>query len=150
VTPPTRDVVAVVEYRGDTEAAAMGLPTAKREHYLRGECLVLALALHARTGWEIVSIEDGDPEDPEVCHVLVRLPDGRTLDADGLHEDYEVTSGLPASWTCTTASFPEMTRPETLADADEVLRATGLRALGDLGAAPGPASYFSTSEEGGE
>jgi hypothetical protein len=111
----------------------VSLSDAKREHYLRGECLALALALHARTGWEIVSIEDGDPEDPEVCHVLVRLPDGRTLDADGLHEDYEVTPGLPASWTCTTASFPEITRPEVLADADEVLRATGRRAESEAG-----------------
>lgn len=106
----------------------MSLSAAKREHYLRGECLTLALALHARTGWEIVSIEDGDPEDPDVCHVLVRLPDGRTLDADGLHENYEVTQGLPASWTCTTlADFPEMTHPEQLADADEVLRSAALR-----------------------
>lgn len=72
----------------------MSLSAARREHYLRGECLTLALALHARTGWEIVSMEEGDdPGDPDVCHVLVRLPDGRTLDADGLHEDYEVTPG---------------------------------------------------------
>ena len=106
----------------------MTLTTAKREHYLRGECLSLALAIHARTGWEIVSIEDGDPEDPDVCHVLVRLPDGRTLDADGLHDDYEVTPGLPASWTCTLASFPEMTNPRILADADEVL--SGISAEG--------------------
>ena len=81
----------------------------------------LALAIHARTGWEIVSIEDGDPEDPDVCHVLVRLPDGRTLDADGLHDDYEVTPGLPASWAVPLASYPEITSPRRLADADEVL-----------------------------
>lgn len=99
-----------------------GLSADKREHYLYGECLTLALGLHARTGWEIVSIEDGGPEDPEVCHVLVRLPDGRTLDAAGLHEDYEVSPGLPASWTCTLADFPPMTHPVVLADADELLR----------------------------
>jgi hypothetical protein len=98
----------------------MTLTAAKWEHYLRGECLSLALAIHARTGWEIVSIEEGDPEDPEVCHVLVRLPDGRTLDADGLHEDYEVAPGLPESWTC-AGGFPEMTDPRILGNADEVL-----------------------------
>ena len=99
----------------------MTLTAAKRDHYLRGECLSLAPAIQARTGWEIVSIEEGDPEDPDVCQVLVRLPDGRTLDADGLHEDYEVTPGLPGSWACTLASFPEVTDPRFLADADEVL-----------------------------
>lgn len=105
----------------------MTLTAAIREHYLRGECLTLALALHARTGWEIVSIEDGDdPEDLDVCHVLVRLPDGRTLDADGLHEGYEVTPGLPASWNCTLADFPRMTDPRALADADDVLREAGV------------------------
>lgn len=100
----------------------MTMTAAKREHYLRGECFSLALAINARTGWEIVSFEEGDPEDPAICHVLVRLPDGRTLDAEGLHEDYEVTPGLPSSWLCTLADFPEMTAPSVLADADDLLR----------------------------
>ena len=62
---------------------------AKRRAYLYGDCVLLAFAVGELTGWPVLQIivaEDDDPADVLMRHALVRMPDGRLLDADGPHD----------------------------------------------------------------
>ena len=52
---------------------------------LTGDCALLALAVHAITGWDLVEMR---------YHVLARMPDGRLLDALGPH-DPAALDGIP-------------------------------------------------------
>lgn len=97
-----------------------GLSEDKCERYLYGDCVLLALAVHARTGWEVVRIVDGDPDDPDVDHVLVRMPDGRLLDAAGAHSDYSGETPFQAGeWQVPESAWR---RADVMADAGELLR----------------------------
>jgi hypothetical protein len=51
--------------------------------FLHGQCHALALALHERTGWPIIGVED---EELDICHFHVQTPCGRALDITGAHE----------------------------------------------------------------
>lgn len=55
-----------------------------------GQCHALAAAVHERTGWPVFGlIKDASrPDDPKArfAHFYVRTPDGRCLDATGVHE----------------------------------------------------------------
>ncbi len=62
---------------------------AERMAYLYGDCALLALAAGELTGWPVLQIvvaEDDDPGELLMRHALVRMPDGRLLDADGAHD----------------------------------------------------------------
>jgi hypothetical protein len=50
--------------------------------FLGGHCHSLALALHARTDWPLVAIDDASGE---CVHVAVRSPDDRIVDITGAH-----------------------------------------------------------------
>ena len=60
----------------------------KTEQYMYGDCYLLADSIHDVTGgwhnggWE--RVQRGHGQD---AHALVRTPDGKLLDAEGLHED---------------------------------------------------------------
>lgn len=100
-----------------------GLPAAKRERYLYGDCALLALAIHAKTGWEVVEIKEGPPEDPDIRHVLIRMPGGELLDADGLHRDYSGETPFQATdWDVPESMWRDQV---VLADAEELLRSAG-------------------------
>ena len=62
----------------------------KLERYLYGDCLLLALWLSEFTGWPMVQVIERDdcPGGWAARHALVRMPDGRLLDAAGPHGDY--------------------------------------------------------------
>jgi len=101
-----------------------GLSEEKCERYLYGDCALLAAAVHAKTGWEVVLIEDGPQDDPDVCHVLVRMPDGRLLDAAGPHGDYSGEVPCPVSeWQIPESAWRGA---DVMADAAELLRKVGI------------------------
>ena len=54
----------------------------KQNRYLYGDCYLLALAVSALTGWPVATVKNG-------AHWMVRTPDGRLLDAAGLHDASE-------------------------------------------------------------
>lgn len=54
-----------------------------RDRYVNGECHGLALAIHRLTGW---TAEGWVDQQEDVGHCYVRVPDGRLLDIDGLHD----------------------------------------------------------------
>jgi hypothetical protein len=76
-----------------------------RKALTTGHCAAFALEIHKKTGWPVVGIFekgiwDGDsPEDINVAynqyddiafiHSMVRTPDGRLLDIEGMHTDDE-------------------------------------------------------------
>jgi len=101
-----------------------GLSARKQERYLYGGCYLLALAIHARTGWEIVSawVESARTSFGE-DHAMVRLPDGRLLDAAGLHEpgSYRVSDELPDEYQASDGWCRRHVTAGILADADELL-----------------------------
>lgn len=88
------------------------------ERYLYSDCALLALAVSSLTGWPVVQITEGPDDDPIIRHVLVRMPDGRLLDAEGPHENYwgEVTFDR-AAWEITD----QWQAPDVLAAARELL-----------------------------
>jgi hypothetical protein len=83
------------------------------ERYLHADCVVFALAVSALTGWPAVQITEGDdPDNLLIRHALVRMPDGRLLDAAGPHDDYSGWELFDAVyWDC------EQTGPDTLVGA---------------------------------
>lgn len=78
-------------------------------------CAALAIAMHDRTGWDIVVItdqsnvrDDGTAVDDAALHWTVRRPDGMLIDIDGAHvpEDLisayaEEAEGGTAAGACT-------------------------------------------------
>lgn len=78
----------MTENLGLDRKPSTGLTGKKLERYLYGDCCLLAMAVNELTGWPIVQIDEGDEFDPDVRHVLVRMPDGRLLDAAGPHGNY--------------------------------------------------------------
>jgi hypothetical protein len=57
-----------------------------------GQCHGLALALHRRTGWPLVAVDDHKG----VCvHVAVRRDDGYLVDATGAHTDEQLFAARP-------------------------------------------------------
>lgn len=122
----------------------------KINRYLFGECYRLAMAVSRLTGWPMVVIDlDLDVEDRAdgphgLPHVVVRMPDGRLLDAEGPHSDYSGVKGCvyeafridrwfpldcedcddDPEW-CALHLHPDA---ETEADARELLRAAGWEA----------------------
>ncbi len=64
--------------------------TVRRQYFLR-DCWKLAKACHDLTGWTMVAVgyvPDGSLDGAiGWAHVAVRLPDGRCLDMNGLHEE---------------------------------------------------------------
>jgi hypothetical protein len=79
----------------DIELTPGVLDEAARDVFCRGHCHSLALALADLTDGELVAVYSDD--ETVADHILVRLPDGRYLDADGVHEDEDdVTS--PYGW----------------------------------------------------
>lgn len=83
------------------------------ERYLYSDCALLALAVNSLTGWPVVQIIEAPDDDPIIRHVLVRMPDGRLLDAEGPHENYwgEVTFDR-AAWGSPTSGRPRMSWPQ--------------------------------------
>jgi hypothetical protein len=65
--------------------------TASLLAFLGGHCHSLALALHARTGWPLVAI---DNESGECIHVAVRSPDSRIVDITGAHTPAEISGAI--------------------------------------------------------
>jgi hypothetical protein len=63
---------------GKRSVASWARPEMNRSGYLTGGCGLLALAVHRITGWPLAEML-------EPYHVLVRMPDGRLLDAAGSH-----------------------------------------------------------------
>lgn len=51
--------------------------------FTQGQCHALALALRERTGWGLVGVRDWEED---LIHVAVLTPEGRVLDATGVHE----------------------------------------------------------------
>jgi hypothetical protein len=103
----------------------------KCERYLYGDCNLLARALHDRTGWPLVYVdEDNDAgEKMVVFHVGVETPDRRFLDVAGPHDNYEFEYVDQAEDISGTDRFDALTDDEAAAvraDAEELLRETGL------------------------
>ena len=82
----------------------------KVKRYLEGECYRLAMEVSRLTGWPMVVLDldpdypdDRDGGPPGLAHVMVRMPDGRLLDAEGPHADYDNVAGLVygprSTWT---------------------------------------------------
>jgi len=97
-----------------------------RGRYLLGDCGVMARAIHEITGWPVVLMT-------EPCHALVRMPDGRLLDALGPH-DPGCLDGIPHH----DADAGELARfgrlasaPDVIADAKELLDMYGLDEPGE-------------------
>lgn len=65
-------------------------PAALRVRYKYGQCHALAQAIHDATGWPMVvwSMEEGGND-----HAMVKTPDGRYLDVEGVHTADEVRRG---------------------------------------------------------
>jgi len=101
---------------------------ATRERYLYQDCALLALAISDLTGWPCVLISEGPDDDPDVRHVLVRMPDGRLLDVDGPHGDYrDEEPWVAADWGLAEADWRQ---PDIMADAAAVLAGYGLAVPG--------------------
>lgn len=62
-------------------------PAALRVRYKYGQCHALAQAIHDRTGWPMFVwwMEQGGNE-----HAMVRMPDGRFLDVEGVHDEWDI------------------------------------------------------------
>jgi hypothetical protein len=98
----------------------MGLTGEKLERYLYRDCVLLALAVQARTGWPAVQIFDRDDAGEWIVrHALIRMPDGRLLDAAGPHDDY--SGEQPFSFADWEMDGTESLWRELLYDADELL-----------------------------
>ncbi|HVD02713.1 MAG TPA: hypothetical protein VNF75_01020 [Candidatus Dormibacteraeota bacterium] len=67
------------------EPEVAGFADDRLERHLYGDCALLALAVAHLTGWPAFQMEEGDPAGPFLRHVLMHVPDGRQLDAAGLH-----------------------------------------------------------------
>jgi hypothetical protein len=91
---------------------------------LYGDCVLLALAIHAKADWEIVQIDEGPADDPTVRHVLVRMPGDALPDAAGPHTNY---CGETPFETSGWGDIPDgMWRDQTvMADAEDLLSRVG-------------------------
>lgn len=67
-----------------------GVTPRDREVFTTADCMVLANALHTRTGWRIVGVGDGPDGVIGSLHAGVVTPGGLIVDVEGLHE--------PADW----------------------------------------------------
>jgi hypothetical protein len=96
-----------------------------RAAFLHGQCHALALAVHEVTGWPIVGAED---ESLDICHFLVRVPDGRLLDITGARTlaerqledmgwcpDEEYLVEQEAQWVRRIGSFADWRAPDVAA-----------------------------------
>ena len=124
--PGTRTRGSALKDKRAVERPGIAVNEVQRERYLGGDCALLAHAVAARTGWEVVQIIEGPDEDPSVRHVLVRLPDGRLLDAAGLHDDYSGEEPFSAEeWEWDDKARAMSQQPDVLADADALLAEIG-------------------------
>jgi hypothetical protein len=118
-----------------------GLAGAKLERYLYYDCVLLALAVSDQTGWPVVQLFEAsgeplssmndkrDPREWLIRHAMVRMPDGRLLDAAGPHDNYSGEEPFNlADWEMDERDAGRLWRdPEVMADAGE-LAAPGLSA----------------------
>jgi len=102
-----------------------GLTGEKLERYLYHDCVLLALAVEHITGWPVVQIFERDDSGRgwSTRHALVRMPDGRLLDAAGPHDDY--SGEEPFSFADWEMDGHELMERELLWDADELLETVG-------------------------
>ena len=63
------------------------------EHFTRGDCHVLARAIHRLTGWPMHVFWRNDGPGG---HAFILTPEGKALDIEGLHEPDEIC----AKWRC--------------------------------------------------
>lgn len=63
--------------------------------FAQGQCHALALALHERTGWPVIVLED---DEADAIHFAVQTPDGRALDITGCHDLEEFQEGWGAAY----------------------------------------------------
>ncbi len=113
-----------------------GFPDAARiERYTRGQCWLLAMALTARTGWPAFERTFHYPGLGQYEHAYVRVPDGRWLDAEGVHpETFADESPMNLDrWILRHAMLGQpggdLDMGRALADAGELLEITGLAEL---------------------
>lgn len=58
------------------------------EQYTCGDCHILALSIHKRTGWPVCALEDEDGW--ANYHAFVKMPDGRFMDVRGPQTKVEI------------------------------------------------------------
>lgn len=100
----TKSVLVPTSF-GDIELTPGVLDENARKALTTGHCAAFALEIHKKTGWPVVGtfekgVWDGDSaedinaaydqyDDIAFIHSMVRTPDGRLLDVEGLHTDDE-------------------------------------------------------------
>jgi hypothetical protein len=102
-----------------------GLPCwAKQDRYINGDCYLLAQAVATITGWRPVTVDMTGNNG----HAMVELPDGRLLDAAGLHDRDDPAEPIKVydrlEWGHRGAYWwpiREWCLPDILADAHELL-----------------------------
>lgn len=112
---------------GETQETAPGaLPCAAKIHrYMHGDCMDLALAVQELTGWTVVAVST----EFDSGHAMTRTPDGRFLDAEGLHDPIEIFGvyaemeygALDPFWRGYQAALGS----DVIYDADELLTLNG-------------------------
>jgi hypothetical protein len=134
--------VTVQDYRIDHSTVT----DAEKATYANGECGRLARALAEITGWEVclVGFYTDDAGSETYVHVVVRMPDGRYLDVEGVHDAqalFDRWDNELSAWAEDFAAeeieveydiFPagDLERWAEMPEADDAARAVARRLLG--------------------
>lgn len=70
-----------------------------------GGCAALAIAIHNITRLPIVALIEPAGETERAVHVMIKAPDGRYLDINGLHTYAEVLADLCDNHDCDTQNW---------------------------------------------
>lgn len=68
------------------------------EYFTNGACHTLAIEIHKRTGWKLYVLLEPHDYGVNPMHALVKLPDGRYLDACGIQTREELFKSWPAAY----------------------------------------------------
>ena len=94
VLVPDDDTHVNVSHHGWVELEFGVIDSEAASWFAYGQCVCLAEAMHARTGFPIavVRCKPYAPLNNAFVHALLRVPDGRVLDINGFHQDEEILS----------------------------------------------------------
>ncbi|OCI32834.1 zinc ribbon domain-containing protein [Oerskovia enterophila] len=86
VSDPPGGTSALPTAGGEEDSTWPGVTDADVEAFTLSGCDVLANELHSRTGWPVVLVCDGPAGGLGWVHAGVQAPDGRVIDAAGIHD----------------------------------------------------------------